>query len=298
MFQISIQSSVVQEIRLSILNEYSTKLFIKRDDLIHEFVSGNKWRKLKYAIEHCNTFNFNGIVTYGGAYSNHILACAAACHLYNLKAIAYIRGDELTSSSNALLAKCNELGMELLFVSRDSYDAMKRDSNMVQIHGSRYLSIPEGGANRFGIMGCTEIVPDTDNNFDIVALAQGTTTTSLGVLFSTPSETNVFVFPVLKGFQSMAEMQQISESADFLTEWKNHQHKVQVFDNFHFGGYAKTTPELLSFISDFEDQTGIPLDPIYTGKALFGLIKTIEDKKLMNKRILFIHTGGVHKLLK
>jgi 1-aminocyclopropane-1-carboxylate deaminase/D-cysteine desulfhydrase-like pyridoxal-dependent ACC family enzyme len=108
----------------------------------------------------------------------------------------------------------------------------------------------------------------------------------------------VFVFPVLKGFQSIAEMKQISESADCLTEWENHQHKVQVFDNFYFGGYAKSTPELLSFISDFEQKTGIPLDPTYTGKALFGLIKTIEDRKLMNKRILFIHTGGVHKLLK
>ena len=298
MFQISIQSSIVQEICFSSLNEYSTKLFVKRDDLIHEFVSGNKWRKLKYAIEHCHSFNFKGVVTFGGAYSNHILACAAACHLYNLKAIAYIRGDELTSSSNALLAKCKELGMELLFIPRDAYDAMKRDNSTVEIDGLRYLSIPEGGANRFGIMGCMEILPDTDNNFDVVALAQGTTTTSLGVLFSTPPETNVFVFPVLKGFQSMAEMQQISESADCLIEWKNHQHKVQVFDDFHFGGYAKTTPELLSFISDFEHQTGIPLDPTYTGKALFGLIKTIEDKKLMNKRILFIHTGGVHKLLK
>ena len=177
MFHISIESSIVQEISFSSLNEYSTKLFVKRDDLIHEFVSGNKWRKLKYAIEHCHTFNFNGIVTYGGAYSNHILACAAACHIYNLKSIAYIRGDELTSSSNALLAKCKELGMELLFISRDAYDAMKRDNSTVEIDGSRYLSIPEGGANRFGIMGCMEILPDTDNNFDVVALAQGTTTT-------------------------------------------------------------------------------------------------------------------------
>jgi len=295
---INIKNSITQKIELDFLNERNIKMFVKRDDLIHPYVSGNKWRKLIYNIALCKSDDYKGIITFGGAYSNHILACAAACHLYKLKAIAYIRGDELTSSSNLLLAKCKELGMELLFVSRVVYATLKANNTSVEIDGSKYLSIPEGGANRRGILGCMEIMGETENNFDAIAISQGTTTTSLGVLFSTPPKTNVFVFPALKGFQSIAEMQQISESTGFENEWKNHQHKLQVVDDFHFGGYAKTTPELLSFLSDFEQKTAIALDPVYTGKAFYGLVKTIEEKKMSDKRILFIHTGGVQKLLK
>ena len=295
MEEINIKNSVTQKIELDFLNERNIKMFVKRDDLIHPYVSGNKWRKLRYNIAICKESSYQGIVTYGGAYSNHILACAAACHLYNLKVIAYIRGEELTSSSNLLLAKCKELGMELLFVSRIVYATLKSNNTSVEIDGSKYHSIPEGGANSNGIRGCMEILAETDNDYDIIALAQGTTTTSLGVLLSAPKKSTVLVIPVLKGYQSILEMERLCENTSYFESWKEKKCQVMPLSDFHFGGYGKTTNELELFIEGFKQTTGIPLDTVYTGKAMYGLLKSIKDENLRDKRILFIHTGGIQE---
>ncbi len=296
MQKINIQNSFVQEIKLSLLSEQRINLFIKRDDLIHPFVSGNKWRKLIYNIALCKSDDYKGIITFGGAYSNHILACAAACHLYNLKAIAYIRGEELTSSSNLLLAKCKELGMELRFVSRIVYATLKANNTSLEIDGSKYLSIPEGGANRLGIKGCVEIMSETENNYDFVALSQGTTTTSLGVLFALKSSSRLVVFPSLKGFEALNEMEKLSLKTNYFNEWQENRNKVIVQDEFHFGGYGKVTSDLVSFIADFEEKTTVPLDLTYTGKAMFGLLQYLKKNEIRDKKVLFIHTGGTQKL--
>ena len=295
MEEINIKNSVTQKIELDFLNERNIKMFVKRDDLIHPYVSGNKWRKLIYNIALCKSDDHKGIITFGGAYSNHILACAAACHLYNLKAIAYIRGEELTSSSNLLLAKCKELDMELLFVSRIVYATLKSNNTSVEIDGSKYLSIPEGGANSKGILGCMEILAETDNDYDLIALAQGTTTTSLGVLLSAPKKSTVLVIPVLKGYQSILEMERLCENTAYFESWKEKKCQVRVLPDYHFGGYGKTTNELEMFINDFNQTTGIPLDNVYTGKAMYGLLKSIKEDNLRDKRILFIHTGGIQE---
>ena len=295
MEEINNKNSVTQKIELDFLNERNIKMFVKRDDLIHPYVSGNKWRKLIYNIALCKSDDYKGIITFGGAYSNHILACAAACHLYNLKVIAYIRGEELTSSSNLLLAKCKELGMELLFVSRIVYATLKSNNTSVEIDGSKYHSIPEGGANSNGIRGCMEILAETDNDYDIIALAQGTTTTSLGVLLSAPKKSTVLVIPVLKGYQSILEMERLCENTSYFESWKEKKCQVMPLSDYHFGGYGKTTNELELFIEGFKQTTGIPLDSVYTGKAMYGLLKSIKDDNLRDKRILFIHTGGIQE---
>jgi 1-aminocyclopropane-1-carboxylate deaminase len=168
MEEINIQNSVVQEIHLKVLNDQNNKLFIKRDDLIHPYISGNKWRKLNYNVALCKESSFHGIITYGGAYSNHVIACAAACQLNKLKSIAYIRGEELNSTSNKVLRKCEELGMELIFMKRPEFDAMKKVDKTVQVNHETFLSIPEGGANLNGILGCMEILAETDNDYDII----------------------------------------------------------------------------------------------------------------------------------
>ena len=292
---INIQNSVVQEIHLKILNDRNNKLFIKRDDLIHPYISGNKWRKLRYNIAICKESSFQGIVTYGGAYSNHVVACAAACQLNKLKAIGYIRGDELTSSSNKVLRKCEELGMELIFVKRTEFDAMKKERNTLQIQNETYLSIPEGGANSDGIRGCMEILSETDNDYDLIALAQGTTTTSLVVLLSAPKKSTVLVIPVLKGYQSILEMETLCENTDYFEAWQEKKCQVKPLTDCHFGGYGKTTTELELFIEDFKQTTGIPLDNVYTGKAMYGLLKSIQEDNVRDKRILFIHTGGIQE---
>ena len=295
MEEINIKNSVVQEIHLNYLNEQNNKLFIKRDDLIHPYVSGNKWRKLSYNIAVCKESSFHGIITFGGAYSNHVIACAAACQLNNLKSIGYIRGDELTSSSNKVLRKCEELGMELIFMKRPEFDAMKKVDKTVQVHHETFLSIPEGGANSPGIRGCMELLAETDNDYDIIALAQGTSTTSLGVLLSAPKKSTLLVIPVLKGYQSILEMEWLCENTPYFETWKEKMCQVRVLPDYHFGGYGKTTNELEMFIEDFKQTTGIPLDNVYTGKAMYGLLKCLKEEGIRDKRILFIHTGGVQE---
>ena len=293
MEEINIQNSVVREIHLKVLNDQNNKLFIKRDDLIHPYISGNKWRKLNYNVALCKESSFHGIITYGGAYSNHVIACAAACQLNKLKSIGYIRGDELTSSSNKVLRKCEELGMELIFMKRPEFDAMKKMDKTVHVNHETFLSIPEGGANLNGILGCMEILAETDNDYDIIALAQGTSTTSLGVLLSAPKTSTLLVIPVLKGYHSIMEMERLCENTPFLESWKEKKNQVKPLPDCHFGGYGKIPKELEVFIDDFKQKTGIPLDNVYTGKAMYGLLKSIKEDNVRDKRILFIHTGGI-----
>ena len=293
MSEINLSNSIVQEINLAINNKGANNLFIKRDDLIHPFVSGNKWRKLKYNMEVIQLHNCDGCLTFGGAYSNHLLAVASAAQQFKIKSIAYVRGDELNENSNLLLRKCSELGMEMRFISRSSYQEKKLSSDFIFENNSKYLVIPEGGANENGIKGCEEILQETTNDFDVICLSQGTCTTSLGILFSSPFTSEIWVFPALKGFDSISEMKSLAERCGRSEDFQLHQHRIRIFDQFHFGGYAQKDDELVNFISDFQYQTKIKLDPIYTGKAMYGLLHKI--KELKNKRILFIHTGGVNE---
>lgn len=288
--------SILQEINLDSTFR-NVRLLVKRDDLIHPEVSGNKWRKLKYNIELVQFQKKDGILTFGGAYSNHLLATAAACNLAGLKSIGIVRGEELNENSNNNLKRCSELGMELKFVSREEYDSRneKISQEAWKEEHPFYLLVPEGGSNYYGIVGCQEIWKELPEKVDHLFVAQGTTTTSCGLLVGGSDNTRVHVVPALKGFESKAEMRK--QLFPFLVDEEiiaDNLNRVEVHSEAHFGGYGKWNDELLNFISDCQKEYDLPLDKIYTGKAFYALMEWLKRQDFQElQTVVFIHTGGL-----
>lgn len=289
--------SILQEIKLDPVTFRNIRLLVKRDDLIHSEVSGNKWRKLKYNIELVLFQKKDGILTFGGAYSNHLLATAAACQIAGLKSIGIVRGEELSITSNENLKRCAALGMELIFIAREAYDT--RNEKHVQETWKEdypfYLLVPEGGANYYGIVGCQEIWKELPEEIDHLFVAQGTTTTSCGLLVGLNEKTQLHVVPVLKGFDSKGEMKK--QLFPFLIDEETiqeHLDRVEVHAETHFGGYGKWNQELLDFIQTCEQEYNLPLDKIYTGKAFFALMSWLEKQHFQTlQTVVFLHTGGL-----
>lgn len=292
----STEKSILEKLSFPILEEKNIELFVKRDDLIDTEVSGNKWRKLKYNIEQALANKNNSIVTFGGAFSNHLVATAAACKLIGIRCVGIVRGEELNSNSNETLKRCTQYGMELKFVSRSEY-ALRNDSlylKDIHLEFENSFVVPEGGANFYGMIGCQDIIKEIEQDFDHVFIAQGTTTTSCGVLMALSEKTKLHVVPVLKGFDSLSEMKNLLNYSLFDDELTDDLlQKVEVHEEAHFGGYGKYNTELLDFIKEFYKQHGVPLDPIYTGKVMFELMRKVKLNELNNSKILFIHTGGI-----
>lgn len=285
-----LKKSIVHEFKIQSVNDSNIKLFVKRDDLIHSEFSGNKLRKLKYNLKSCFDNQCEGILTFGGAFSNHLLAVASACNLLNLKSVGVVRGEELNKYSNGLISRCAALGMELLFVTRYEYFTRKKATGRIDFRGSSFWSVPEGGANSEGIIGSQEIVSNLD--FDYVVVAQGTSTTSLGIALNLKDWQKLIVVPVLKGFDALGEMKNLLRDDE---KFSKVQHKIIVLDDFHFGGYAKGTNELNLFIEEFNSLNNFRIEPIYTGKAMYALKEFIESNKFIeNKKVLFVHTGGLN----
>ncbi|MFM6934561.1 MAG: 1-aminocyclopropane-1-carboxylate deaminase/D-cysteine desulfhydrase [Flavobacteriales bacterium] len=273
-------------------NTIAPKLFVKRDDLIHPFISGNKLRKLKYNIIAAMESGCSGILTYGGAFSNHLLATAAAGKELGISVIGCVRGEELSSESNALLKRCYDMGMDLQFITRTAFLQEKYTSGKKMINDQCYWVIPEGGANREGVQGCTEIVGELETVFDYYMLAQGTTTTSVGLLLSIPENSKLIVVPVLKGFDVLGEMKKVLND-DALFDVL--QSKLIIWDHAHHGGYAKTSPELIQFIDDFHQVNSFQIEPVYTGKVMYAFAENhhLLNTNSENLAVLFIHTGGI-----
>jgi len=292
----STEKSILEKLSFPILEEKNIELFVKRDDLIDTEVSGNKWRKLKYNVEQALANKNSSIVTFGGAFSNHLVATAAACKLIGIRCVGIVRGEELNSNSNETLKRCTQYGMELKFVSRSEY-ALRNDSlylKDIHLEFENSFVVPEGGANFYGMIGCQDIIKEIEQDFDHVFIAQGTTTTSCGVLMALSEKTKLHVVPVLKGFDSLSEMRNLLNYTLFDEELTEELlNRVTVHSNAHFGGYGKYDLELLDFIKQFYHENNIKLDPIYTGKVMFELIKNIKENKLSNSKVLFIHTGGL-----
>jgi len=262
-------------------------LVIKREDLIHPFVSGNKFRKLKYNLLQAKAENQSTLLTFGGAYSNHIAAVGYAGKENGFQTIGIIRGDELGDKieSNPTLKFAQECGMQFEFVSRETYRLKTEATFLEQLqqqYGAFYL-IPEGGTNAFAIQGCEEILTPEDASFDFVACAIGTGGTISGLINSVLPHQKVLGFPALKG--------------DFLQdEIRNfvRQDNWELITDYHFGGYGKVTNDLIDWINRFYAQTQIPLDPVYTGKMVFGIVDLIAKNYFPeNAKILLIHTGGL-----
>lgn len=287
------QNSFVQSVNLP-CNTGPVKLFVKRDDLIHPFISGNKIRKLKFNLKEALQMNCKAIITFGGAYSNHLIASAATGKELGIEVIGKVRGEELTIHSNSILQQCHEMGMKLEFLTRSEFTAQKHQSGALQINGSTYWVIPEGGANSEGIQGCAEIVSEIDQDFDFYLVAQGTTTTSLGLLVSIPENAKLIVVPVLKGFDVLNEMRNLLNDDVLFDSLSS---KLIIWDNYHHGGYAKTSEELLTFIDAFHSMNDFQIEPVYTGKLFYALNDFLskEIDFLVGKKVLALHTGGIIK---
>jgi 1-aminocyclopropane-1-carboxylate deaminase len=294
----STELSELQELHAKQFVSKNVQVFVKRDDLIDKEVSGNKWRKLNYSIELANYQKKDGILTFGGAFSNHLLATAAACNKSGLKSIGVVRGEELTKDSNANLKRCHELGMQLIFISRVEYQL--RNEKITQEEWKEdfptFLLVPEGGANYHGLIGCQEITQEIPFLPDHIFIAQGTTTTSCGILTALSEKTTLHVVPALKGFDALTEMRTLLYPFyvdDELIDDKLKQ--VVVHGDAHFGGYAKSTPELIAFKQAQQQAFDLPLDLVYTTKAFYALLTWIDQLEPSDQlqKIVFIHTGGL-----
>lgn len=290
------RKSILQEIHIADFDKRGIKLLVKRDDLIHPEVSGNKWRKLKYTIEHFRASKKEQILTFGGAFSNHLLATASACNLLNIPSIGIVRGDELTPQSNYLLKRCKELGMILFFVSREEYSQryMKEyHLELLQDFPNTYI-IPEGGASYYGMIGCQEVITELPK-FDHLFVSQGTSTTSCGLLLGINNQ-KLHVVPSIKKYDSIGEMNSLLlKSAISSGLIKELLKSVIVHNDYHFGGYAKQTTELFEFINFCEKNHQLPLDKIYTAKVFYGLVEEVKKSPIYdNSTIVFLHTGGLH----
>lgn len=279
-----------QSVQLPILRQKQVSLTIKREDLLHPLIAGNKYRKLKYNLAAVKAQGFETLLTFGGAFSNHIAATAYAGKLHRLKTIGVIRGEELSQKweSNPTLKLASKNGMQFKFVSREAYQEKHSKAftdTLRQEFGSFYL-LPEGGSNTLAVKGCEEILTPEDAQFDVICSAIGTGGTIAGIINTSGLNQKVLGFPALKG--------------DFLKEdIRNFTTKDnwRLQGDYHFGGYAKVSAELIHFINDFKKQTKIPLDPIYTGKLLYGILDLIKKDHFKPKtKILAIHTGGLQSI--
>jgi len=282
--------SPVQQIKNQLFDDKRLQVDIKRDDMIHPLISGNKWRKLKYILKKAQAQGKNHLITFGGAYSNHLLATAAAAAKFGFDATGIVRGEEEVDNDTLFL--CRMHGMKLIFASRENY----RDKQaLFQKHfgdDDNAIFVDEGGASAEGVQGCSELISELTDSYDHIFCACGTGTTAAGIINGIHQHkltTVLHAVPALKGGDFLK-----AEIDHFLTAPANY----QLHTNYHFGGYAKTAPELIQFIKQFTADTGILVEPVYTGKMLYALYDlAIKDHFAPGSKVLAIHTGGLIGLL-
>lgn len=277
---------LIQDIELQkILFSRKIELYILRIDQIHPHISGNKWFKLKYNIRAAEKQGADTLLTFGGAYSNHIAAVAAVGQEKGFRTIGVIRGEE-NLPLNPTLQYAKEQGMVFRYMDRTSYRNKKSNKVIDKLkaqYGNFYL-IPEGGTNDLAIKGAEEIVDLITTHFNYVCCSVGTGGTIAGIIKSCPNDKKVIGFPALKGDFMKDEIIKLGPSAsDF-----------KLMTDYHFGGYAKHDQELINFINRFKKEYDIPLDPIYTGKMMYGICDLIEKNYFeQGSSIVAIHTGGL-----
>ncbi len=280
----------VQPVNAPEINQAGLQLFVKREDLLHPHISGNKWRKLKYNLETAKSQRYHTLLTFGGAFSNHIHATAAAGKEFGLQTIGIIRGEE-TLPLNPTLQFATEQGMHLHYVGREDYRYKESAEFINHLHqqlGDFFL-LPEGGTNALAVKGCTEIARGLPQ-YDYICCSCGTGGTLAGIVASLAGKSRVLGFPALKGGDFLkGEVDQLTLNYS----GKKYQN-FELITDFHFGGYAKATSELVDFINDFKQRFCIQLDPVYTGKMMYGIFAlTKQGFFKTGSTILAIHTGGL-----
>ena len=285
----------IQEISDTVTKNAAIHLFIKRDDLIHPTVSGNKWRKLKYNLQEAREKGATTLLTFGGAFSNHIYATAAAGKFLGLKTIGIVRGEDPGTKKSPTLIFCEDQGMQLYYVSREEYK-LRNSSEYIDKLSDRFGSpfiIPEGGTSEWALKGVQEMTSEVEQQLnkkpDYYAVAAGTGGTAAGIL---SSGSGVLAFSALKGGAFLE-----NDIID-LVKGNTDNGRLQLFTEYHFKGYARHTPELLDFIKSFKSQHNIQLEQVYTGKMLFGLYDLMKHGFFeRGSSVVAVHTGGLQGLL-
>ncbi len=295
---IDIEKPAIQPINQPFLKEKKIEIYVKRLDLIHPEVGGNKWYKLRYNIEKAIAEETGTLLTFGGAWSNHIYATASAGKLLGIKTIGMIRGEEPVELSTTL-KHARACGMQLEFITRMAYEEKDTEdfkSWLRDQYGSFHL-VPEGGSNYLGVNGCMEILePGEEAQYDFICCAGGTGAMAAGILMSLSGHAKLLCFPALKGGEFLEG--EIRRMIGWFTSEpevvQDYMSPLQLITDYHFGGYGKWNQELIDFIFDFESKTGVPLDQIYTGKMMYGILD-LAGKGFFpdGSRVLVVHSGGL-----
>ena len=279
--------SILTKIDEPLCAHKAIELWMKRDDQLHPIISGNKWRKLKFSLDHALYSGADTIISMGGVYSNHLHALAYIGKVLGLKTIAYLRGDApavLTPTLVDLIA----WGMELRFISRTDYRQLRQYKGSLDLPGLKPQQywLPEGGAQALALCGVAELIAEIDIAYDQLCVPCGTGATLAGLISATSDNISLLAFAALKNAGFL--------NADVSSLLKHSKSNWQINLDYHFGGFASTTPELLNFISAFEAKTTIQLEPVYTGKMMYALYDLIRKGHFSaGQRIIAIHTGGL-----
>jgi 1-aminocyclopropane-1-carboxylate deaminase len=265
--------SPLEELDDDRLEGTGVQLLLKRDDLIHPDIPGNKWRKLKYNLVAARDSGKGALLTFGGSYSNHLQATAAAGYYFGFSTIGVVRGEE-HSSLNPILTKSAEFGMRLTYIDRGQYRRKNDQVFVDQLRaefGDFYL-IPEGGRNRYALQGCSELPSEIDVPFDVLCCSSGTGTTLAGVASALSPGQRAIGFSALKGGDFLAD-----DVGQLQRDYGKVTRNWSIETEFHFGGFAKRQPELDRFVQDFQARHGIVLDWVYEGKMMCGLFKLLSQ---------------------
>ncbi len=285
------RSTPLQRITDPLFDLRGVQVFIKREDLLHPIVSGNKWHKLKYNIERARQEGYRTLLSFGGAYSNHLHALAYVGRKEGFQTVGIVRG-EPRDPLNETLRFVTEQGMIVDYVSRASYRQKTSESflrKLLDKYGRSYI-LPEGGCNRLAVKGCSEIISSMSTPFDVICCACGTGGTLAGLVVGLQEGQRALGFSVLR-----ADGLHRREVKAFLSEWPAVLHNDwEVCGDYHLGGYAKVPGVLRNFILEFEEKHGIPIEPIYTGKMLYGLYDLIHKGYFeRGATIVALHSGGL-----
>ncbi len=275
-------TSFEQNLSFSLFN--SNHISLLRDDVIHEIISGNKWRKLKHIIDYAVQKNIKKIITFGGAYSNHVVALAYACNHYNIKSAAYIRGNE-KRELNHYEKLCLDLNMELLHISREEFKN-KSDIYYNNSQTDDTLIIKEGGDHELALIGCKEMLDDIQSNPDFIVLALGTGTTMEGLVQGVIEKNINSKIIGISTFKNNFDLDK--RMSKYPTKhW-------DIMHGYERGKYGKIDENLIHYIKMFYDETGIKTEPIYTGKMLMAVEDLLQKKYFTSEnKICLIHTGGL-----